>query len=96
MDDRTTVTRNIDALKGHQGWTDDDLAEVIGLTRQSVDRRRRGSSAWTAADVQAVADAAGVPVAALFVPYLGALDTRRYPRNNREAEVTEQNMESVA
>lgn len=60
------ITSNIRAELARRGKNPKHLAEVLGITRQSVSQRLHGHVDFRVKELQAVADYLGIPVAALL------------------------------
>lgn len=60
------VAANIRAEAARRGWTQQQLADRIGLGRISMSDRYRGRTAWSLDEVEQVADAMGLQVADLL------------------------------
>lgn len=91
-----TVGTNIAAVRAKRGWTQATLAEAVGIDARSISRIERGSASASLPRLEAIADALGIPVDALFKPDAAANPTmlggvgevervwKRIPRARRE------------
>jgi len=61
-----TITRTMEALRTYVGMSVPELQKALGLKPGTYFSRRRGDTAWTAAEVKRAADALGVSVATLY------------------------------
>lgn len=62
------ISSNVKALMTQRGVSQQQLAEAIGMPQTSVGKRLRGSTHWTADDIEAVALAFEVDVTDLLRP----------------------------
>lgn len=56
----------IRGLAAERRFTQDGIADILGLTRPAVRRRYKGETDYTASDLQKLAVAFDLPVGALF------------------------------
>jgi len=55
---RNTVNGNVAALMAVKGYTKDQMAALIGMSRASLNNRLSGSNTWTCDDIALIAKAA--------------------------------------
>ncbi len=60
------VAAHVKALRESRGWSQEELAEAAGLSRDAISRIERGNRAPKLATLEAIANAAGVDVAVLM------------------------------
>lgn len=65
------VTANVRAEMARRNKTQADVAAVLHLSQESVNRRFRGRIAWRINELRALADAFDVPMSALVGDKLG-------------------------
>ena len=72
MDINELISRHVRALREERGHSLATLAELSGVGRSTISLIERGESSATAAVLDKLASALGVPLAALFEPVGGA------------------------
>lgn len=55
---RSTVNGNVAALMAARGFSKDQMAALIGMSRASLNNRLNGSNAWTCDDIAMIAKVA--------------------------------------
>jgi len=60
------VASNIRAELARNGWSQEDLAEKLGINRVTLNRRLRGQLPWSLEQLDAAASALDVPLAELL------------------------------
>lgn len=63
--DMTHVAANVRAELARSGKTQEDIARVLGLTRQSVSLRLLGQVEFRVSEIQLIADYLGVSISTL-------------------------------
>ena len=61
-----TISRTVEALMHYRGVSRDELCDATGLSTSSYYNRIKGSRAWTATEVAAVAHLLGVGIDVLY------------------------------
>ena len=65
------IRTNVKLMKAHKGFTYPELAELTGLSRQSILDKQAGRRAWRIADLDSVASAFDTTPWDLLKPMLG-------------------------
>ncbi|MGK0539650.1 helix-turn-helix transcriptional regulator [Propionimicrobium lymphophilum] len=68
MGTNETVGRRVRVNLTLRGLSTLELAEFLGITRNAANRRLSGASAFSAADLAAVAEWLDIPISDLFEP----------------------------
>jgi len=62
MSSAAWLSSTVAALLHATGESQSELAEALGMTQGAISRKKRGSNAWSLADVDAISAHFGIPV----------------------------------